>query len=116
MAGRPFVATSGVQLRDVIHVEDAREALAAILMSEAEGPINVASGADVTIATLLRELARLAGREALLELGGVIRQPGDPDRLVAVVKQLRAAGISPPRHSLKDGLVAMLDSRDACSA
>ena len=60
--GEPAPCTRGEGLRDFLDVRDAGAALAAIAMSDLEGPVNVGSGRGDRVADIARELAELARR------------------------------------------------------
>ncbi|MEK6255519.1 MAG: NAD-dependent epimerase/dehydratase family protein, partial [Gemmatimonadales bacterium] len=69
LSGEPAECTHGEQVRDFLHVADAGSALAALVDSDVEGPVNVASGAAVPLRELLQMLGRHLGRNDLIRLG-----------------------------------------------
>jgi nucleoside-diphosphate-sugar epimerase len=95
-------ASTGTQVRDFIHVTDGGGALAALLDSDVNGSVNIASGEGTRIADVAEAIARIVGRRELLRLGGL---PGD-DRtsVVASVARLRDEVGFVPRLSLEQGL------------
>jgi nucleoside-diphosphate-sugar epimerase len=95
-------ASTGTQVRDFIHVTDGGCALAALLDSDVNGPVNIASGEGTRVADVAETIARIVGRPELLCLGGL---PGD-DRtsVVASVARLRDEVGFVPRLSLEQGL------------
>lgn len=108
LAGRPAICGSGTQIRDFMDVRDAGRAMAALVLSDLEGPVNIASGHPVSIAELVRRLAELAGRPDLLRLGARPDRPGEPPALTAAVSRLQGeAGVPEGRRldaSLRDAL------------
>ena len=104
LAGRQFNATTGRQVRDFMHVSDMAYAIAELTLLDVNGPVNVASGTDVSIAELLTSLAELAGRSDLLHLGALETSPGDPDCVVADVSRLRSVIPDRPLRTLRSGL------------
>lgn len=88
-AGQPVNCTDGRQRRDFLHTADIGRALVAVLQSDCEGAINVASGIGTEVRQLIMEAARQLGRTELVQLGAVRRPPDDPDVLVADVSRLR---------------------------
>ena len=65
-AGQLARCTSGSHVRDFLYVEEAAAALVALLESNVTGPVNVASGVDVQLGALAREIADHVGRPDLL--------------------------------------------------
>lgn len=105
LAGRPFAATSGTQVRDYSSVIDVAAAFAAILDSTFEGDINVAGGTPTRIADLLGTIGALIGRPELLRLGDLPTPPNDvpvlasdSSRLRALFPRLFAAGMHERLH------------------
>ncbi len=108
-AGRPARCSSGLAVRDYMDARDAGAALAALVVSPVEGPVNVGSGRGVGIADLARTLGALAGRPELVQLGALPDRADEPPRIVADVGRLtREVGFS-PQVALEDGLRAALD-------
>lgn len=89
LAGRPARCTDGHQVRDFLHTADAARAFAALLAADVEGPVNIASGEGVSVATLVGWIGEAVGRPKLVELGALPARPGEPERLVADVARLR---------------------------
>lgn len=81
--GKPVHCTLGSQIRDFIYVDDAAEALVALLDAGAEGPINIGSGAGMTLREIVAVITAQLGRAELVRFGARQRPPGDPDRVVA---------------------------------
>jgi nucleoside-diphosphate-sugar epimerase len=103
LAGRPFRATAGEQVRDYLHVADVAAALLALARGDATGVYNVASGIPVRVREVMSLAADLAGRPDLLELGALPYRDWEPPAVYADCARLRAAGWA-PRYSLRDGL------------
>jgi nucleoside-diphosphate-sugar epimerase len=108
VAGRRVELSDGRQLRDFMHVDDAGAALAALLDSDVQGAVNVASGDAVSIGDLARRLAALDGRGAELAFGARPRRDGEPEEIVADVGRLeREVGFRSAvdlEHGLADAL------------
>ncbi len=94
--------------RDLLYVSDVARAFVAAALAAGipEGPINICSGREVSIGTLAEMVARLIGREPVLERDPARIRPPDReidrqvgDRLLA----RRALGWE-PRISLEEGL------------
>jgi nucleoside-diphosphate-sugar epimerase len=104
LAGREAECSEGTRQRDFLHVEDAADALAALLLSDLTGPVNVGSGEAVTVRAVARALADAVGRPELLRLGARPAPAGEPPLLVADVGRLRGGLGWAPRIELGRGL------------
>lgn len=104
LEGREFQASAGTQVRDYLHVEDVAGALCALATQRVSGAFNVCSGQKVTVAEVIGEVARIAGRPELVRLGAVPQRAGDPMYIRGDNKRLRAATSWKPRHTLSEGL------------
>lgn len=116
LAGEPAQATHGRQLRDYLYVEDLAEALAALVASEVQGPINLASGRSVELRTLIQEAARQLDRQRLVRLGAIAARDDEAPEVSADVSRLRAELDWSPRFDHAEGLarsIAWWKSRDA---
>ena len=107
-AGRPVEVTDGLQVRDYLFAADLGEALAALLASPLEGPVNVASGEGTQVRDLIAEVAGQMQRRELIRWGARPRPAGDPPRIVADTGRLRQATGFRPRFSLADGVAELL--------
>lgn len=87
--GEPAASTHGEQLRDFMHVSDVAAAFAALLDSEANGAVNIASGQPVKLREVIARIGALMGRESLLRIGALPTREGDPPVLTASVARLR---------------------------
>ncbi len=88
LAGRPAPVPEGSQLRDLMYVEDVAGAFAAILDSEVQGPLNVASGRATSIRELLTLVGEITGRAELVQWGALPQREGEPAQLIADVARL----------------------------
>jgi nucleoside-diphosphate-sugar epimerase len=86
----------GGLVRDFMHVADVGAAFAALVDSEAQGPVNVGSGAGMTLAAVVAAAASAVGRPDAVDVGALPGRASDPPRLVASVRRLRdEVGFSP---------------------
>ncbi|MCA1690334.1 MAG: NAD-dependent epimerase/dehydratase family protein [Actinobacteria bacterium] len=106
LAGQPASMTAGTQIRDFLHVADAGDAFAALTLAETEGPVNIASGAGVSLRDLAGLIAAAAGGAERLEIGAIPTRPDDPPSLVADVTRLRDEVGWRPRIALAEGMAA----------
>ena len=89
-------------MRDYVHAADCGGALAALLAGDVQGPVNVGTGRGTPVAEIARTVARLVGREDLLELGAI---PGDDtSSVVADTTRLSEEVGYAVRHELEAGL------------
>jgi nucleoside-diphosphate-sugar epimerase len=88
LAGERVATTTGTQVRDFMHVDDAAAAIAALLESGVTGPVNIASGRAVSIAEVLDLIGELTGAGALIDRGARPLPPEEPPRIVARVQRL----------------------------
>ena len=85
----------GGQWRDLLHAEDAAQALLALTVArEASGVVDIGDGLPTALATVAQVLATLAGA-AQTGLGGRPDRPGDPVFLVASPARIHATGWRP---------------------
>src|SRR6266404_794181 len=97
MAGKPLPFDEGLRLRDFLHVADAGDAFAALLASEVQGPVNIASGQPTSIRDLVSMIANRLDALELVSFGAVPVQAAQPARVVASVARLRdEVGWQPP--------------------
>ncbi|MGI9128115.1 MAG: NAD-dependent epimerase/dehydratase family protein [Roseomonas sp.] len=87
--GREAQCTSGRPVRDFISAQSAAAAIAALAASDVTGPVNISSGAPISIANMARLIAEIAGRPYLLRLGALADRPNEPPYMVAHTRRLR---------------------------
>ena len=87
--GREARCSSGRPVRDFISTPHCAAALAALAMSDVQGPVNVASGAPISIAAMARLVAQISGRPNLLRLGALEDRPNEAPYMVAHTGRLR---------------------------
>ena len=104
LQGEEALCTHGEQIRDYIYVKDAASALAALLDSEVEGAVNIASGRPVVLKDLINMAAELTGRPDLVRLGAIAVEPDDQQLLLANTRRLNEEVGWYPRYDLKQGL------------
>jgi len=89
LEGRPALCTHCEQIRDFMHVEDVARALVRLLTSSVNGPVNIGSGQPTSLAQVVSELARRAGRSDLLRLGALPPRENDVPVLIPDIGRLR---------------------------
>jgi nucleoside-diphosphate-sugar epimerase len=108
LEGEPCPFSPGEQVRDFLHVADVADAIWTAARSPLEGAVNIGSSRPVTVADVALEIARLLGREELLQLGARPTPEGDPPFIVANTQLLQSTGWK-PRYGLRDGLGETLE-------
>lgn len=88
-AGAEARSTHGEQWRDFLHAADVADAFVALLDSDVQGTVNVASGEPARIRDVVETIAAYVGRPDLVRLGAVDAPAGDPPVLTAHVARLR---------------------------
>jgi nucleoside-diphosphate-sugar epimerase len=89
LRGQTAELTSGGQVRDFLHVADAADAIAALLSSGVEGPVNIGSGVGTAVGALALAIGERMGRPDALAFGALPSDPDEPPFLVADVRRLR---------------------------
>jgi nucleoside-diphosphate-sugar epimerase len=87
--GREAQCASGRPVRDFISTQNAAAAITALATSQVTGPVNIASGAPISIAAMARLIAHISGRPYLLRLGALPDRPNEPPYMVAHTGRLR---------------------------
>lgn len=96
--------THGNQIRDFLHVSDIGAALAAVLLSDVEGIINIASGIPIKIKDVAIKIAKQLHKEELIQLGAIAEPLYSPACILANVNRLKNEVGWQPALSLDIGL------------
>jgi nucleoside-diphosphate-sugar epimerase len=86
LAGKPALCTHGEQLRDFLHVDDVAGAFVALVTSNVEGAVNIASGQPHLVRDVIYGIATRVGRPDLVRLGA--RPTTDPPVVTATTVRL----------------------------
>jgi nucleoside-diphosphate-sugar epimerase len=87
--GREAQCSSGRPVRDFISTQNAAAAITALATSQVTGPVNIGSGAPISIAAMARLIAHISGRPYLLRLGALPDRPNESPYMVAHTGRLR---------------------------
>lgn len=109
LQGEPALCSEGLQKRDFIYVRDAAAAFVALLNSNVEGAVNIASGTARPVREVVSIAARIIGRPDLVRFGARPLAPNDPPRLAAATDRLHREVGFQPRYDLESGLAATVD-------
>jgi nucleoside-diphosphate-sugar epimerase len=118
LQGEPALCSDGKQVLDFMHVEDAASAFVALLESEMEGPVNIASGRPVQVRELLQEIGNQLGRPELIRLGER-ESNSEVSRIWANVDRLTKEQGWKPRYDLASGIRETIEwwrNREAAGA
>jgi nucleoside-diphosphate-sugar epimerase len=89
VTGQDALCTEGTQVRDFMHVADVGDAFAALVASQVEGAVNVASGRPVRLADLIEEIGGQMNAAERIRLGARPMPAGELPRVTASVARLR---------------------------
>jgi len=97
--------TAGEQVRDFIYAPELARAFVALLDSNVNGAVNVATGEAVSVRSLAEMIADQVGHPELLVSGALPSRAGEPPALVADTGQLRKEVGWTPALGLAEALV-----------
>ena len=101
--------SAGTQVRDLLYASDVAEGLIAVLLSDVEGVVNLASGIPITVAEIATKIGEMMGRPELIRLGVKPLHAMEAPRWVASVRRLNDEVGWRPSISLKQGLAATIN-------
>ena len=94
----------GQQIRDFMYVRDASDAFAALLDSNIQSAVNIASGKARTITEIVLQTADLLGKRELVRFGKIPAGENEPEGIVADTRRLREELGWSERYGIKRGL------------
>ncbi len=103
------LCSHGKQIRDYLYVEDAAEALVALLDSELQGAVNIASGIPLSVRDLVSTVADLLASHELIRFGARPASKSEQPLLVADVRRLTDELGWQPACTLESGLAQTID-------
>jgi nucleoside-diphosphate-sugar epimerase len=106
---QPARCSHGQQIRDFLYVQDAADALVALLDSDVLGPVNIASGVPVAVLEVVQEIANQLGRPNLVRPGALLTAESEPPLLLADVARLRDEVGWSPQYDLASGLAETIN-------
>ena len=104
MKGETAKLTSGLQIRDFLHVRDVGAAIAAAARSPLTGAVNIGSGRPVSVRDIVTTIAAILDAKDRVEFGARPDNPTDPPFICANVKRLREGTGFTPKFDLETGL------------
>jgi len=94
-ADEPFLAGSGAQVRDYLHVDDIATGLATCLNGGLHGPVNICSGRPLALAEVMRFFAKACSPTGRITFGAKPDRTWDPPIIVGDPGRLLRAGWQP---------------------
>jgi nucleoside-diphosphate-sugar epimerase len=104
LRGERAPVTSGLQVRDFLHVTDVARALVEVSLSRLRGRVNVGSGDPVRVSEVVQAIGAITGRADLIDVGGRAENLVDPPYVCADNRRLRNETGWHPRYGLLEGL------------
>ena len=88
LKGEKIEFDAGSSLRDFLHVDDVGFAIAALLLSRVEGPVNIGSGNPLSIRELLTQIAAYYSCNDCITFAAPGNNNATPDMVIADVERL----------------------------
>jgi nucleoside-diphosphate-sugar epimerase len=104
LAAQSVPCSAGLQQRDFMYVSDVGCALAALLLAEVQGPVNIGTGRAVAVREVVRVVEELLGRPGIAQIGALPTAPDEPPLVVADPRRLEGEVGYRPRVDLRAGL------------
>jgi UDP-glucose 4-epimerase len=108
--GRPVVFGDGNQTRDFVYVDDVIEALLKALAGDVQGPVNIGTGTETSLLSLLDSIATAAEDPGPVDPEFEPARPGEVKRIAVDASRARSELGWSATTSLEDGLRRTLDS------
>jgi len=102
--GEPALCSHGNLIRDFLYVQDVADAFVALLESDVEGTVNIASGRPIALKDIILKLACKLDRQNLVRFGAIQPPENDPPFLIADVRRLANEVGWVPKYDLDSGL------------
>jgi len=111
LRGEKFRCSSGPLLRDFLDVREAGAAIAALALSEVRGPVNIASGAPLSLGAFACMIGEELGCPERVLTGARSDRPSEPPAIFAAVERLRNEVGYREASSLRDGIRAFCENQ-----
>lgn len=98
---RPPFGVNANAYRDFLYVGDVANAFIRLLLSDAQGNYNIASGQPIRIAEVVRSIAYAFDGDPRIVLDLATERPGEPEILFGDCRKLRSLGWQ-PLHSINE--------------
>lgn len=104
LLGEKAKCTHGNQIRDFLYVEDVADAFVALLESEVEGAVNIASGEPLSLKDLVQMIGKKLDRLDLVHMGAIQVPDHEKPLVVGDVTRLSKELMWFPKYSLAEGI------------
>ena len=104
LSNEPALCTHGNQIRDFLFSEDVADAFVALLESDLQGAVNVASGHPVSLRGLVNKVAQSLSAENLVQFGAIPAPPNETPFVIGDTKRLTEELGWSPKYDLDSGL------------
>ena len=108
---RPPFGVNANAYRDFLHVEDVANGFIRLLLSDAEGSYNIASGQPKQIAEVVQLISHRFEANPAIVLDLSTERPGEPEILFGDSRKLRALGWQ-PAHSMSEIALSLVVSNE----
>jgi nucleoside-diphosphate-sugar epimerase len=105
LASEEVPTTDGHQRRDFMHVRDVAGAFVALLLSDVEGAVNIASGEAVAVRDVVTMIAKEVGGLERVRFGALPQRPGEPPAITGEAGRLMGKVGFARTFGLSDGIV-----------
>jgi nucleoside-diphosphate-sugar epimerase len=109
LLSQPARCSHGEQIRDYMHVQDVADALVALVDSEVQGPVNIASGRPVALKDIIQRIGNILGKPELIQLGALPARANDVPLVVANIDRLSKEVGWKEKYDLLEGLTQTID-------
>lgn len=99
----------GNQIRDYLHVKDVASAFVSLLMSNVDGPVNIASGKPIALKEIILSIADKLGKNNFVKLGALPQKENEPSVLFGDTKRLFSEVIWQPQYDIDGGINETID-------
>ncbi len=104
LLGRQAHCSHGNQIRDFLYVKDVADAFVALLESDVEGSVNIASGKPIALRDIIEKISDIIMDKSFIQFGTIPTSLDEPPLLVADVRRLNKEVGWMSKYDLDKGL------------